>query len=82
MTTFNNHLLIKKLINDGGYTEKQAEIFTEGMIEIADYSSAQLVTQKDIIPIKTSIEKIEVNLNWIKTLLCIVLGMIVTLWFK
>lgn len=75
MMKFREHSLIKKLVETCNLTEKQAETFTDGMIEIAMSCQDQLVTKSDIHEIDNKIqkldnklEKLELSLNWMKAI--------------
>ena len=68
MIKFREHSLRKKLIETCNLTEKQAETFTDGMIEIAMSCQDQLATKSDIHEIDNKITKIETSLNWMKAI--------------
>ena len=66
MIKFREHALIKKLVETCNFTEKQAETFTDGMIEIASNCYDQLATKNEFHEITNRIDKVEHSLNWIK----------------
>jgi hypothetical protein len=79
MMKFREHALIKRLVETCNFTEKQAETFTDGMIEIAMSCQDQLATKSDIHELDNKIHeldkkidikatKLETSLNWIKAI--------------
>lgn len=82
MMKFREHSFIKKLIETCNLTEKQAETFTDGMIEIATSCQDQLSTKDDIHELDKKIEKIETSINWIKAIGIGCLFLIIGLYFK
>lgn len=81
MIKFREHNLIKKLVETCNFTEKQAETFTDGMIEIAMSCQDQLATKSDIHEIDNKIAKIEASLNWMKAIGVACLFLLIKLTF-
>lgn len=78
MMNFREHALIKRFIHNG-FTEEQAETITDGVIEIVSIHNKELATKQDIAEAKHDLErrmdKIDTNLNWIKTIGMVIIGL-------
>lgn len=71
------HKFVENLIS-AGFKKHQAEVFVQELNE----NQSELPTKQDIKEVKSEIKMLERDITWIKTLLFLVLGAVVSLWFK
>ncbi len=71
------HRFVENLIS-AGFKKHQAEVFVQELNE----NQSELATKEDIKEVKSEMKVLERDITWIKTLLFLVLGAVISLWFK
>ena len=66
MLNFREHTLIKKFVHNG-FTEKQAETITDGIIEVVSTHSEHLATKQDIDRVESKVLNIQSEVTIIKS---------------
>jgi len=65
MLNFREHTLIKKFVHNG-FTEKQAETITDGIIEVVSSHSEHLATKQDIDRLESKVTILASELSTLK----------------
>ena len=71
------HRFVENLIS-AGFKKKQAEVFVKELNE----NQSELATKEDITEVKSEIKILERDISWIRGFLFLVLGAVISLWFK
>ena len=74
MTSIDTHALIEELIASG-VKKKQAEI----IIKVISQEADRLVPKTDL---ELALSDIRSDMKWLKSLIFLILGLVISLWFK
>ena len=74
MTSIDTHALIEELIASG-VKKKQAEI----IIKVISQEADRLVPKADL---ELALGDIRSDMKWLKSLIFLILGLVISLWFK
>ena len=71
------HRFVENLIS-AGFKKHQAEVFVQELNE----NQSELATKEDIKEVKSEMKVLERDITWIRGFLFLVLGAVISLWFK